>query len=503
MQTALRAGPVAVPRPAAISGRVPPAWVPVALVALGTALALLAGAARRSYHGDELYFLAAGQHLSWGYADQGFLVPFLAWLGEAGGGAPLVVRAPAVVATVVGVVLAALLAREFGGGRWAQTAAAAACAASPRVLDTGSLLLTQTFDTPLWIATTWLLVRWARTRSDRLWWGMGLVAGVAFTVKPLIAVFWVCCLAVLLVTRRRSVPGAGLAKLVALAGAGALPYLVWQWCHGFPQATLIPVVAQETGEFAGGRAAVLPLTVVSNGALAGAALAGYGCWALLRDTRLAPYRFLGWTCIAVAAVMLVAGGRYYYCAGLFPVCWAAAVARLSSTRGARWWRRIASVGVSAFTGAVVLVTGLLAGEPAWATAATLEVRAEQGWSGFTGAVITTFDSLPPPAREATTIVTGHYWQAAALNWYGRARGLPAAYSPHRGYSSFGEPPDTARTILFVGTDPAQLATHCVQQSVAPTDRGHGFARLNQGVPIWLCAAPAQGWNTLWPQLWHS
>ncbi|MFF4593983.1 ArnT family glycosyltransferase [Amycolatopsis sp. NPDC001319] len=475
----------------------PFAWPAISVVALCTALALLVEAGRQSLHGDELYFLSAAQHLSWGYADQGALVPFLAWLGD---GSPLTLRIPAVLATVAGVLLTALLAQEFGGGRWAQTAAAAAYAASPRVLDTGSLLLTQTFDIPLWIATTLLLVRWARTGSDRLWWGMGLLAGVAFTVKPLIAVFWMCCVAVLLATRRRRVPWAGLGKLAALAVAGASPYLIWQGFHGFPQLTLVPVVAQETGEFAGGKVAVLPLTLASNGALAGAALAVYGCWALLRDSRLAPYRFLGWTCVAVAAVMLVAGGRYYYCAGLFPVCWAAATARISTTVGSHWWRRIASVGVSAFSGAVVLIISLFAGGPSsWATGATLESRSEQDWSTFTDAVATAYNRLPP----TTTIITDHYWQASALNWYGAGLGLPPAHSPHRGFSYFGQPSDPGRPVLFVSTDPTELRTPCVRMSATPSDADHGFAGLNQSVPIWLCDAPRQSWETLWPQLRHS
>ncbi|WP_326835409.1 glycosyltransferase family 39 protein [Amycolatopsis rhabdoformis] len=470
------------------------AWLPVAAVAVVTAAALVVEAARQAYHGDELYFLAAAQHLSWGYADQGFLVPFLAWVAEAGGGSPLALRAPAIAATVVGVVLAALLAREFGGGRWAQVATAAVSAAAPRVVDTGSLLATQTFDIPLWIATTWLLVRWARTRADRLWWGMGAVAGFAFTAKPLIAVFWVCCVAVLVVSTRNPALVPNVGRLVALGGLGVLPYLIWQWAHGFPQATLVPVVAQETGQFAGGKAAVLPLTLLSNGALAGAALAVYGCWVLLRNPR---YRFLGWTVLAVTAVMLVAGGRYYYCAGLFPACWAAAATHLAGTRGA--WRKAASVGVSAATGAVLLVTSLVATGPAWATAATLEVRAEQGWPAFTDAVAQAYATLPAGA----TVVTAHYWQASAVNWFGPGLGLPPAYSPHRGFADFGTPSDTGGPVLYVGTDPTPLHTHCVRESVTPAQPGHGFDGLNQGVPIWVCAAPAQPWSVLWPRLRHS
>ena len=50
------------------------------LVLLGgaVALALFVGAAGYGYHRDELYFLVAGDHLAWGYADQGPLTPFIA-----------------------------------------------------------------------------------------------------------------------------------------------------------------------------------------------------------------------------------------------------------------------------------------------------------------------------------------------------------------------------------------------------------------------------------------
>ncbi len=56
----------------------PLARLPVLLLAAGPATALLLTAGRYGYFGDELYFLAAGRHLAWGYADQPPLVPALA-----------------------------------------------------------------------------------------------------------------------------------------------------------------------------------------------------------------------------------------------------------------------------------------------------------------------------------------------------------------------------------------------------------------------------------------
>src|SRR5436190_23873549 len=98
------------------------ARLPVLLLAAGTAIALLLTAGRYGYFGDELYFLAAGKHLAWGYADQPPVVPFLAWLTHTIAPDSLVAfRIPAVLATAAGVVVTALIARELGGQRKAQT----------------------------------------------------------------------------------------------------------------------------------------------------------------------------------------------------------------------------------------------------------------------------------------------------------------------------------------------------------------------------------------------
>ncbi len=86
----------------------------IVLIAGVVAVVLVAFASRYGYHRDELYFLAAGRHLDWAYADQGLLTPLLA--RAMNGIAPnslLLLRLPSALAAGITVLLNGLLAREW------------------------------------------------------------------------------------------------------------------------------------------------------------------------------------------------------------------------------------------------------------------------------------------------------------------------------------------------------------------------------------------------------
>ncbi|MCP9949715.1 glycosyltransferase family 39 protein [Actinomadura madurae] len=97
------------------------AWKPVLLMGGALGVVLLAVSARYGYHRDELYFRVAGRHLAWGYPDQPPLLPVLVRAITAVFGDSLVaLRVPSALLAACGVLVAALTAREMGGGRRAQ-----------------------------------------------------------------------------------------------------------------------------------------------------------------------------------------------------------------------------------------------------------------------------------------------------------------------------------------------------------------------------------------------
>src|SRR3954447_26504380 len=91
------------------------------LIAAGKAAFHLATATMYGLHRDEFYYLAAGRHPAAGYVDQPPITPLLyrAW-SAVFGASERSLHTLLALASIPMILLAAALARELGGGRWAQ-----------------------------------------------------------------------------------------------------------------------------------------------------------------------------------------------------------------------------------------------------------------------------------------------------------------------------------------------------------------------------------------------
>src|SRR5947209_6986366 len=216
----------------------------VLLTAAGAAGVLLALSGRYGFHRDEMYFLACGRRLAWGYPDQPPLVPLLARLMSALSPSLVVLRLPSDVAVAITVVFAGLIARELGGGRRAQLLAAAGTAIGNLTLGSGHLLSTTTFGVTVWAVLCFLVLRILRTGQSRWWPVAGAVTGVGLLDNDLVAFLAAAVLvSILIVGPRRRLLDPWLLVGVLIAGALWAPYLSWQSAHGWPQLTIARALA--------------------------------------------------------------------------------------------------------------------------------------------------------------------------------------------------------------------------------------------------------------------
>jgi hypothetical protein len=483
------------------------ARLPVLLMAGGVALALLLTAGRYGYFGDELYFLAAGKHLAWGYADQPPVLPMLARLMDSlAPGSLVVFRIPAALATAAGVVFAGLMAREMGGGRKAQLLTAGAYAICGQLVGSAHYLATSTIDPFLWTVLLWLIVRWIRTRDDNLLLWAGVVTAVTLNVKFLIGGFWVIAAVCLLAFGPRELlrrPKLWIGALIA--ALACVPTLAWQAAHQWPQLGMGEAISREVSGDLGGRLGFVPAALTGAGIVTGAlgVLFGLGC--LLFTAGLRPYRFLGWTTIGLTIVFIIANGRFYYIAGMYPICWAAAAVRVEAHRPALWWRWVPTWPVYVLSALFALPNAL----PLWPISWVVENKAphpayaveEIGWPQLADSVAAAYHALPSETRARTTIITTGYWQAGALGRYGPERGLPEAFSASRGFWYFGSPPNSAENVLFVGYEPQRLASHFTEAHIVATIENHlGVRNSSEHMPIWLVSGRGEPWPVIWPQL---
>jgi hypothetical protein len=476
---------------------------PVLLVPAAVVIALIAFASGYGYHRDELYFLAAGHHLAWAYADQGVVTPLIARaMSEIAPQSLTVLRIPSALSAGATIVFTGLLAREFGGSRRAELIAGACSAVAVIVLFTGHLLSTSTFDLLCWTAVTWLVVRAVRTGNDRLWLVAGVVLGAGLMNKPLPAFLAVGLLAGVAISGpRRLIANRHVWAGAAIALVIWSPWIVWQASNGWPQIDVSRSIVEGNSTSSQPWWALVPFQfLLVSPVLAPVWVAGLV--RLFRDPAVREYRFFAWAWVVLAIVFMASGGKPYYLAGLLPLLLGVGAGAVDGwlergRSGARKAVLLTAVALSAVIGAIISLPILPASSADPVIAVNGDVAETIGWPGFTRTVARVYHGLPGSPRGV--ILASNYGEAGAVDRYGPGLGLPHSYSGHNAYGYWGHPPGSAGPVVTMGFGPAQLATHF---------RGcHLAARIHTGVDndedgedVAVCRAPRRPWALEWPSL---
>ncbi|MBL1074835.1 glycosyltransferase family 39 protein [Nocardia sp. 2] len=466
------------------------------------AAVLLAVSNRYGYHRDEMYFLAAGRRLDWGYADQPPLVPLIArGISAIDAESLVLLRIPAATAATAVVLCAGFMAREFGGGRLAQTLAAAFTASGALLMATGHLLGTTVFDLALWSGIALLVLRLLRDEFDPRWWlGVGVLAGLSMQNKALSALpILVLAASLAALGPRKIFATKYFAAAIATAAIIALPYLIWQAANDWPQWELSRAIA---GGSSGTSDTPLTFVLLQFG-LMGPFLAPlwiFGLWRLWRQPR---YRAFVLTYAVLFVVFTVSGGKAYYLAGMYPLLLAAAAAGLEPMLTGNRIRRFAVVSVTvinAVAGAALFLP--LLPVTSVRESPVLEINYDAGetigWPVFVDHIAEIRARSAPDAE----LLTANYGEAAAIERFGAPHNLPTPHSGHNSYWWWG-PPEDSRPTLLIGLPIDRAFELCPQvEQVGRIDNGLGIDNEEQGRLVYLCRAPRQSWAEMWPSIRH-
>ena len=478
----------------------------------GPALVLYLAAAKLLFHlltatrygifRDELYYLACGEHLDWGYVDQPPLIALVTWVARHLFGDSLIgLRFFPALAGAATVWLTGKLARELGGGGFAQVLAALAVICVPIYLILHHWLTMNAFEPLIWIACVWCIARAINRDQSRYWTWFGVLVGFGMETKYGIAFFVIAVVIGMIVTRERRFLvakefwiGAVIAFLIFL------PNLIWLVRHDWPFLELMHNIRQSHRDVVRGPIAfILDQVQILNPILSPLWIGGL-IWLLLGR-----FRMLGIVYVVLLATFILLRGKNYYLASFYPLLFAAGAVAFEKITNNRWkWSR--TVYTLLLLGSTIIlaptVSPILSPEGAVAYQRKLGFEPpkaenqqtgplpqyfadEFGWREMAEATARVYKSLSPEEQQRTAIFANNYGEAGAIDFFGPRLGLPKSICNHQSYWLWGPRDYDGSIVIVLGSDGSGDREHF--QSVEAAGRAeHPYSRRDEHFDIFLC-----------------
>lgn len=512
----------------------PNKWLnPLAVGAYFAAVKLILHFAVNSNYGyfrDELYFLACGEHLAWGYPDH---APLVALMTKASrvvlGDSLFAIRFFPALAGAFKIFLTAVLVREFGGKTLAAFLACLCVLFAPMYLAIDNLLSMNSLEPVFWMLCVYFAIRAVKdTESEAVkssvnWLFFGLFAGLGLMNKHSMVFFGAAIVGGLLLTTRRK---AFLDKYFWLGGAIALliflPNIIWQIQNDFATLELLRNV-QKTGK----NVEMSPLGFVVS-QIMGLLPVTFpvwlaGVWFLLADKAGRKFRFLGIAYLILLALMIYLKAKDYYLAPIYPMLFAA---------GAVFWEQIvekiralrfvkyAFPALIIALGVIILpvVLPILPIEKLIVYQDTIgfkppksevsqdapiqQIFSDQfGWREMVEKTAAVYQELPPEEREKAGIFAGNYGEAGAIDFFGGQYNLPKAISPHQSYFVWGPREYTGEILILLGASKADAEKVC-ESVEEKTEVNHPLSPSYEKYKILVCRRTKKPLPEIWQSLKH-
>jgi hypothetical protein len=476
---------------------------------------------RYGYFRDELYFLACGEHLDWGYADHAPMIGLVAKLSRAVLGDSLFsLRFLPAVAGALKVLLTGLMVREFGGRRFATALACLCVVVAPVYLVSDYLLSMNAFEPLFWMGSAYAIILVIKRDEPRYWLLFGACAGLGLENKHSMLLFGFGVFAGLLLTNaRRHLASKWFWMGGVLSLLIFLPNLIWEYRHDWATVELLGNVSK-TGK----NVALSPLEFMSQQVLIMNPLTLpvwlAGLWFLLFDREGKRFRLLGVAYLAVLLTLIVLKGKNYYMQPIYPMLFAGGGVLLESLWRKRYlsWLKLAYPILLVIGGAILAPMALpilsvetflkyeraLGLEPPKTEVGHKGLLPQHfgdqfGWPEMVEEVARVYNSLPPEERERAAIYANNYGEAGAIDFFGPRYGLPKAVSPHQNYYLWGPRDVTGEVLILLQSKRADAERYCTSVEEAAA-LNHPYAMAEEHYTIFICRGLKPELRELWPRL---
>src|SRR5438094_8323664 len=326
----------------------------IAVFSMAALLVHLLTNVRYGYFRDELYYMACGRHLAFGYVDQPPLSILLIRLSQILlGNSLFAIRLFPALAGAATVALSGAIARELGGRGWAIALACAGSLCALFNLAVGNFFSMNAFEPLFWMGCVYLFVRIINGGSPTLWLWFDALLGLSLENKHSAAFFAVGIFVALLLTpERRHFARKWIWFGGLVAFAIALPNVLWQAWHHWPTYELLNNISHSNKN-----AALSPVQfivqqiVFMNPGTLPLWLAGLFWLFGSREGRR--YMALGVIYLVMLAEFIILHGKSYYLAPAYPMLLAAGGVALERVFANRLrWFKLALLVVIVLTGAL-------------------------------------------------------------------------------------------------------------------------------------------------------
>lgn len=458
------------------------------------------------FHRDELATLHAARNLAWGFISYPPLAPFIGSIELKLFGATTVgFRVFSALSQAIVMVIAGLIAKEFGGSRRVQILAALGAGINALSMIQGALFQYVAFDF-LWVVLiAYFILRLLNTDDARWWLAIGGIIGLGMMTRYTMGVYVIALvLATLITPARKYLKSKWLWIGALIALIIFLPNLLWQIQHDF--ISLEYQSAIHARDVSIGRAdGYLPEQLLMSNPL----MLPFWIAGLLFCFRESKYRMIGFMYIFPVLTFLILQGRGYYPAPTYVMLVAAGMFvfdRWLGTLNPKPALLYRTLGWSALLLGFILVSVLAlpfapVNSAVWNISREVQDDfAEQiGWQDLTEQVAEVYHALPPEEQARAGILAGNYGEAGALDLYGAEYNLPKVISPVNSFWAQGAPSETIDVLVVVGY-PDNSASSYFNSCKLTGAVSNSFGVINEEAElrdIYLCKGLRKPWAEMW------